>query len=103
MSCPQCFTGHKNPGSPTGRVEKVHGRPTYIAEPPKGTPLKGIIIIIPDAFGWEFVNNKILADHYASAADYLVYLPDFQDGEHCRPSYPLVVTDIFEAMRRQNG
>lgn len=43
--------------------------------------MKGIIVIVPDAFGWEFVNNRILADHYASAGDYLVYLPDFMDGQ----------------------
>lgn len=27
-----------------------------------------------------FVNNKLLADHYASKGQYLVYLPDFMDG-----------------------
>jgi hypothetical protein len=35
----------------------------------------------PDAFGLPFINNQILADHYASAGQYLVYLPDFLDGE----------------------
>ncbi len=81
MSCPQCFSGHVNPGSPTGRWETVHGLRTYIAEPPAGKTTKAIIVIIPDAFGVDFVNNQILADHYASAADYLVYLPDFMDGK----------------------
>ncbi|CCT73048.1 related to dienelactone hydrolase family protein [Fusarium fujikuroi] len=80
MSCPQCFSGHVNLGSPTGRWETVHGLRTYIAEPPAGKSTKAIIVIIPDAFGVDFVNNQILADHYASAADYLVYLPDFMDG-----------------------
>lgn len=81
MSCPQCFTGHINPGTPTGRWDTVHGLRTYIAEPPAGKSPTGIIVIIPDAFGVDFVNNQILADHYASAADYLVYLPDFMDGK----------------------
>ncbi|KAF2093942.1 alpha/beta-hydrolase [Rhizodiscina lignyota] len=80
MSCPQCFSGHKNPDTPKGRVEKIHGLSTYIAEPAEGTPVKGIVIIVPDAFGWEFVNNRILADHYASAGDFRVYLPDFMNG-----------------------
>lgn len=79
MSCPQCFTGHVNPGTPTGRWATVHGLRTYIAEPATKHPT-GIIVIIPDAFGVDFVNNQILADHYASAADFLVYLPDFMDG-----------------------
>ncbi|KAG5749691.1 hypothetical protein H9Q70_007636 [Fusarium xylarioides] len=80
MSCPQCFSGHVNPGAPTGRWDAVHGLRTYIAEPPSGKSAKAIIVIIPDAFGVDFVNNQILADHYASAADYLVYLPDFMNG-----------------------
>ncbi|EXM18249.1 Alpha/Beta hydrolase fold [Fusarium oxysporum f. sp. vasinfectum] len=81
MSCPQCFSGHINPGTPTGRWDTIHGLRTYIAEPPAGKSPKAIIVIIPDAFGVDFVNNQILADHYASAADYLVYLPDFMNGK----------------------
>lgn len=81
MSCPQCFTGHVNPGTPTGRWDSVYGRRAYIAEPPTGKDPLGIVVIIPDAFGVDFVNNQILADHYASAAQYLVYLPEFMDGE----------------------
>lgn len=80
MSCPQCFSGHINPGTPTGHWETIHGLRTYIAKPADGKDVRGIIIIVPDAFGVDFVNNQILADHYASAADFLVYLPDFMDG-----------------------
>lgn len=80
MSCPQCFTGHVNSGTPTGRWSTVHGLRTYIAEPVSGKPTKGIIVIIPDAFGVDFVNNQILADHYSSAGQFLVYLPDFMNG-----------------------
>ena len=65
----------------------MYGRRTYIAEPPGGKEPLGIIVIIPDAFGQPFVNNKILADHYASLGQYLVYLPDFMDGEF--PPYGL--------------
>ena len=85
MSCPQCFTGHVNPGTPTGRRDTVYGLKTYIAEPAVGKQNLGIIVIIPDAFGVGFVNNQILADHYASAGQYLVYLPDFMDGQFARP------------------
>ncbi|KAH7232401.1 uncharacterized protein BKA55DRAFT_598348 [Fusarium redolens] len=66
MSCPQCFSGHINPGTPTN--------------PPDGKRLTAVIVIIPGAFGVDFLNNQILADHYASAANYLVYLSDFIDG-----------------------
>lgn len=80
MSCPDCFKGYTHAGSPKGQITKLHGLDVYMAEPPEGTPVRGIIVIIPDAFGWEFVNNRILADHYAEKGRYRVYLPDFMDG-----------------------
>lgn len=81
MSCPACFSGHINDGTPKGRTEKVHGRLTYVAEPSSGTAPKGIIVMVPDAFGLPFVNNLIWADHVASGGSFRVYLPDFMDGE----------------------
>jgi dienelactone hydrolase len=58
----------------------VFNRDCYIAEPEAGKEVKGIIVIISDAFGWQFVNNQIIADHYATRGDFKVYLPDFMDG-----------------------
>lgn len=67
-------------------MTKLHGLDVYVASPapdPTGnSAIRGIIIIIPDAFGWEFVNNRILADHYAQKGRYKVYLPDFMNGEN---------------------
>lgn len=80
MSCPACFSGSEHDGTPKGKVIKLHGLDTYVTEPPEGRPAKGIIVIIPDAFGIEFINNKILADIYAAKGDYKVYLPDFMLG-----------------------
>ena len=85
MSCPACFSGHVNSGTPTGRIEIVHGRQTYIADPLAGEPAKGIVVIIADAFGLPSVNNQILADHYAAAGKFRVYLPDFTDGRQRCP------------------
>jgi hypothetical protein len=82
MSCPKCFSGHVNTSTPKGRKGKVFDRDCYIAEPEAGKDVKGIIVIISDAFGWNFVNNQILADHYATRGDFKVYLPDFMDGEY---------------------
>jgi Dienelactone hydrolase family len=39
--------------------------------------------MIADAYGWQFTNNRILADHYASRANCRVILPDFYDGTAC--------------------
>lgn len=38
--------------------------------------------MIPDAFGWETPNSRLLCDAYASRAQCLVYLPEFQNGHH---------------------
>jgi hypothetical protein len=80
MSCPDCFSGHTHDGAAFGTETVIHGRNTYVSEPPDGSPAKAIIIIVPDAFGWKFPNNRILADHYAARGQYKVYLPDFNDG-----------------------
>ena len=80
MSCPDCFAGYQHGGTPKGTVERLHNLETYVAKPAEGKVAKGIIIIIPDAFGMPFVNNRLLADHYAEKGDFLVYLPDFMQG-----------------------
>lgn len=49
----------------------------YVAES-NGAP-KGIIVIIPDAFGIGLLNNQILADDYARHRS-TVYLPEFIGG-----------------------
>lgn len=70
---------------PKGTMETIHGVETYVARPSTAQP-KGIVIIIPDAFGQPFPNNKHLADTYASDGSFLVYLPEFMDG-HAAPSH----------------
>ena len=65
-------------GTPTGTVTTLHGLNTYIARP-EGTP-KGLVVMIPDIFGWEVSNSRLLADSYAKIGGFLVYLPDFMAG-----------------------
>ncbi|EWG44916.1 hypothetical protein FVEG_05879 [Fusarium verticillioides 7600] len=90
MSCLECFKGYSRDEKPTGKVCSIFGRQTYVATPSNNAPIKGTIIIVPDAYGWEFVNNRLLADHYALYGNFLVYLPDFMDG---RPA-PLWLLDV---------
>lgn len=79
MACRDCVSGALHEGTPIGREETIHGLPTYVSEPPSG-PVKGIVVIIPDALGWTFNNNRILADTYAKRTNSRVYLPEFMDG-----------------------
>ena len=80
MSHPACFQGHVHDSTPKGRVTQINGLDCYVSEPVQYKPVKGIIVIIPDCWGWESVNNRILADHYVEKSDYKVYLPDFMNG-----------------------
>lgn len=82
MSCPECFNGHVHQGTPRGEVTTIHGLQAYTTKPSNDAVHRGIIVIVPDAFGWEFVNNRILADNYADKGKYLVYLPDFMNGKY---------------------
>lgn len=92
MSCPDCFIGSvMTDYQPKGTIEPLHSLQTYVARP-TGQP-KGIITIIPDAFGRDFPNNKHLADEYASNG-FLTYLPDFMNG-HAAPFWMI---DTFPAV-----
>lgn len=86
LPCPDCFKGTKHTGGLRGTATTIHGLPTYVASPPEGVIPKGIVVYIPDAFGWEFINNRILCDHYAERGGLLVYMPDFMNGESLEQS-----------------
>jgi hypothetical protein len=77
MACPDCFSGHKHDGTPLGKEDRVHGRDCYVTGDANA---KAIIVFIPDAFGWKFNNNRILADHYAARIPARVLLPEFMEG-----------------------
>lgn len=80
MVCPDCLSGHVRTETPKGRTAVIHGRDTYIAEPPAGVEPKGVVIMLSDLFGWEFVNSRLLADQYAAKGPFIVYLPNLMSG-----------------------
>ena len=81
MSSVACCSGTVHEGDPRGRVETLHGLPTYITEPPNGVEFKCIVVMIPDAFGWEIPNSRILADIYSERINAQLLLPDFMEGK----------------------
>ena len=82
-SCPHCFTGHLQSGTPSGEIldrfyglNEVHDLPCYYARPPPSAPPRsGVILFLHDAFGMTFLNNQLLCDAYA-ASGFHVYMPD---------------------------
>ncbi|KAK6514241.1 hypothetical protein TWF506_008639 [Arthrobotrys conoides] len=76
-----CMRGSIHPGDPTGTEQTIHGLPTYVAEPENGAQIKGTIVIIPDVFGWDFINLRLLADSYAKRGNFRVLMPDVHFGD----------------------
>ncbi|KAL8629643.1 hypothetical protein Q9189_004661 [Teloschistes chrysophthalmus] len=67
-------------GIPQGREIQLHGRFTYVAEPPEDGTVIGIVVIVSNAFGWTLPNNRVLADTMAAEGSFRVYLPEFMNG-----------------------
>lgn len=98
MSCPECFRGGITRTHPIGTEAVVNGVPTYIAQPAEGITPKGLIVIVTDAFGWNFPNNRVLSDHYARNGGYLVYCPDFMSGK-CHVN-SIQVSDMYTKVKQ---
>lgn len=86
LPCKDCASGVLHEGTPAGREETIHGLKTYVTDPPSGVVARGIVVIIPDLFGWTLNNSRVLADRYAERGGYTVYLPDFMDGYEMEPN-----------------
>lgn len=44
--------------------------------------MKGVIVVIPDIFGWVLPNTRLLADGFARKTGLTVYVPDFMSGQY---------------------
>ena len=57
----------------------IHGLNTYVI----GNRInpRGIIVVYSDVFGLPLPNNRLIADAYAKSGEWLVYLPDFFQGD----------------------
>jgi dienelactone hydrolase len=80
MSCPDCFQGGKATGEAKGYMKEIAGVQTYVAGDPSTTTSQSTIIYFTDAFGLPLINNKLLADEYASATGFRVLVPDIIPG-----------------------
>lgn len=77
MSVPKCCTtGFEWDGEPDGRTIPfpTSSNQAYVT----GSSSSVAILFICDLFGWEFRNNRLLADHLARAVGATVYVPDLQ-------------------------
>lgn len=69
-----CTTGFEWEGQPTGQSIPF---PTSSNQAYKtGSSSTIAILFVCDLFGWEFRNNRLLADHLARSVGATVYVPD---------------------------
>jgi dienelactone hydrolase len=71
-----CITGFQWDGKPVGSESRLAGMDAYVS----GNNKDRAILILPDIFGWELTNTRLLADHFAEEANATVYLPDTFNG-----------------------
>ncbi|KAK1978186.1 dienelactone hydrolase family protein [Colletotrichum cereale] len=91
--CADCFKGAlRDDVKPEGIVETIHGLPTYVARPDPGREPAGVVVILPDAFGWELPNSRALADAYAKRIPAVVLLPDMMNG-YALPASAMLMND----------
>jgi dienelactone hydrolase len=57
----------------------IYGLNTYVIS--NRINPQGIIVVYSDVFGLPLPNNKLIADAYAKSGEWLVYLPDFFQGD----------------------
>ncbi|KPM44885.1 hypothetical protein AK830_g1578 [Neonectria ditissima] len=91
MSCPACFQGSVHEGTPRGKDIKLHGLDAYVVEPASGTKAKGIIVVIPDAFGWEY-------HMFLAICGFIPFMAHNRIGK----SHP-AVQGFFEQLRKEEG
>ncbi|TAQ88117.1 hypothetical protein B7494_g3581 [Chlorociboria aeruginascens] len=94
-SCSQCIKGTVHAGQPLGTEEKIHGLDTYVIG--NRTNPRAIIVVYSDIFGLALPNNKLIADAYAKSGEYLVYLPDFFEGDPVRLKFADVAIPVDAA------
>ncbi|KAF6818507.1 dienelactone hydrolase family protein [Colletotrichum sojae] len=95
--CADCFRGTlRGDVEPQGTEETINGLPTYVARPDGGREPAGVVVIIPDAFGWKLRNTRALADAYAKRIPAVVLLPEFMNG-YAMPETTLLTGDKIGA------
>jgi len=78
--CEHCKTVVRHEGTPSGKVEKINGVDTYVALPTIDYPKDKAILFLPDVFGMQLVNAKLIADDFAENG-FQVYIPDYLNGD----------------------
>ncbi|KAG1738862.1 Alpha/Beta hydrolase protein [Suillus paluster] len=64
--CKHCIQGVRHEGEPLGKLETIGGVPCYVATPAVDYPKDKVILFLPDVFGIELINAKLLIDDFGN-------------------------------------
>ncbi|KAG2089661.1 Alpha/Beta hydrolase protein [Suillus cothurnatus] len=78
--CKDCIQGVRHEGEPSGTLETIDGVACYVATPTVDYAKDKVILFLPDAFGIELINAKLLADDFAKNGFKVVAIDYFNGG-----------------------
>ncbi|KAH8926535.1 alpha/beta-hydrolase [Atractiella rhizophila] len=78
--CKACVSGVIHEGEAVGTIDNINGVKCYIGKPSVEYPKNKALLFLPDVFGLEFINNKLLVDAYAKNGFYTVLI-DYFEGD----------------------
>jgi dienelactone hydrolase len=78
--CKDCVKGVTHEGTPQGKWEEIGGVKSYVATPAGEYPKEKAILFLPDVFGAELINARLLADDFA-ANGLKTIIPDYLEGD----------------------
>ncbi|KAH8927908.1 alpha/beta-hydrolase [Atractiella rhizophila] len=78
--CRHCLSGFVHVGTTIGHIETINGLACYLSSPNVAvSPKEKTLLLLPDVFGIEHINNQLLADNFARKG-WKVVVPDYFDG-----------------------
>ncbi|KAF8654650.1 hypothetical protein AX16_003503 [Volvariella volvacea WC 439] len=78
--CKHCVQGVRHEGEPEGKWEVINGVNCYVATPTGDYDKTKVLLYLPDVFGPQLINSRLLADDFARN-NYKTIIPDYFDGD----------------------
>ncbi|KAG2144593.1 dienelactone hydrolase [Suillus clintonianus] len=78
--CKDCIQGVRHEGEPQGTLETIGGVSCYVATPTVDYAKDKVILYLPDVFGIELVNAKLIVDDFANNS-FKVIAVDYFNGD----------------------
>lgn len=99
----KCLETIRHEGTPAGTIETIEGgHRVYIAKPKQKQHDDAALLVLPDVFGMDHSNSKLIADGFAENG-LLTYMPDIFNGDPVPPDYPNSPNFSIDEWRPNHG